>query len=64
MWSGNTNGDERPAQKYCLECGWSATPDEDDTVEDVSRRALEHFVETGHTVVSIDYLPPPLLDRC
>jgi predicted small metal-binding protein len=43
-------------RKYCLECDWHAMTDEGETETEVSKRAIEHFVETGHTV---DSLPIP-----
>ncbi|AGB39493.1 hypothetical protein [Natronococcus occultus] len=43
--------------KYCLECDWEASTGDDDSEQDVSRKAIEHFVETGHTVDSIPRPP-------
>ena len=40
--------------KICLECGWSVRADEIDSIEEGSERALEHFLETGHAIESID----------
>lgn len=43
---------------YCLECEWQASTVDADTDAAVSKSAIEHFVETGHTVESVR-LPPP-----
>ncbi|ELY42032.1 hypothetical protein C495_15818 [Natronorubrum sulfidifaciens JCM 14089] len=43
---------------YCLECGWQASTATFETDTAVSKSAIEHFVETGHTVESVR-LPPP-----
>ncbi|WIV66832.1 hypothetical protein [Natrialbaceae archaeon AArc-T1-2] len=50
---------DRSVRKYCLECGWSVSLDDADSIEDVSRRTLEHFVETGHTIESTSCHPLP-----
>lgn len=47
--------------KYCLECDWQASTVDGDGESEVSKRAIEHFVETGHTVESIRLPPPELL---
>ncbi|WP_165872035.1 hypothetical protein [Natrarchaeobius halalkaliphilus] len=49
--------------KYCLECHWYASTAEGDTEAEVSRRAIEHFVETGHTVDSARLPPPVMLEK-
>jgi predicted small metal-binding protein len=36
---------------YCTECGWSASAEEYST-EELSELAIEHFLETGHTIES------------
>lgn len=46
--------------KYCLECNWQASTVEGHTEQEVSERAIEHFVETGHAVESLR-LPPPVV---
>ncbi|ELY49133.1 hypothetical protein [Natronolimnohabitans innermongolicus] len=46
--------------KYCLECGWQASTAEGTPESEVSKAAIEHFVETGHTVESLR-LPPPVI---
>ncbi|SFC36609.1 hypothetical protein SAMN05444422_107220 [Halobiforma haloterrestris] len=46
--------------KYCLDCDWHAGTDEGLTEREVSKAAIEHFVETGHTVDSLR-LPPPIV---
>ncbi|WP_168927103.1 hypothetical protein [Natronorubrum aibiense] len=45
--------------KYCLECKWQLTAADDCTEAEASKKAIEHFVETGHTVESFR-LPPPV----
>ncbi|GAB3665889.1 hypothetical protein [Halopiger aswanensis] len=44
--------------KYCLECEWQISTSEGYSEKEVSEKAIEHFVETGHTVDSLR-LPPP-----
>ncbi|SEV86573.1 hypothetical protein [Natrinema salifodinae] len=44
--------------KYCLECDWQISTADGYTEKEVSEKAIEHFVETGHTVDSLR-LPPP-----
>jgi predicted small metal-binding protein len=44
--------------KYCLECDWKASTEDGYSDAEVSKKAIEHFVETGHTVDSF-HLPPP-----
>lgn len=45
--------------KYCLNCDWRvASADEPDDATR-SRRAIDHHVETGHTVDSSDGVVPP-----
>ena len=58
------DGFDRPIETYCLDCQWSLAHDEVDSVEERSRRTLEHFLETGHTIESVGALPPSLPDRC
>ncbi|WP_265111857.1 hypothetical protein [Halosolutus halophilus] len=48
--------------KYCLECDWKISSDEGYTEREVSKKAIEHFVETGHTVDSLR-LPPPVIQE-
>ncbi|ELZ18508.1 hypothetical protein C477_10593 [Haloterrigena salina JCM 13891] len=47
--------------KYCLECDWVADPgSETDALDDErSKAALEHFVETGHSIDSSDSVGRP-----
>lgn len=42
--------------KYCLECDWQISTTQGHTEKETSEKAIEHFVETGHTV---DTLRPP-----
>ncbi len=46
--------------KYCLECDWQRSTTDGDTEQEISEAAIEHFVETGHTVESLR-LPPPIV---
>jgi predicted small metal-binding protein len=48
--------DERPQQRhesYCLECDWSVSTTEYPRAE-VSRRLVDHAVETGHDIESTE----------
>ncbi|MCU4924641.1 hypothetical protein OB905_01395 [Halobacteria archaeon AArc-dxtr1] len=49
-------------KKYCLECGWRASTANGVTEREVSQQAIDHFVETGHTIDSLP-LPPPLVAK-
>ncbi|WP_165874934.1 hypothetical protein [Natrarchaeobius oligotrophus] len=49
--------------KYCLECHWHVSTTDGYTEREVSKRAIEHFVETGHTVDSLRLPPPPVLQN-
>lgn len=40
--------------KYCHRCGWSVSADDGLTRADRSQKALEHYLETGHTIDSTD----------
>ncbi|QFU82672.1 hypothetical protein [Natronorubrum aibiense] len=44
--------------KYCLNCGWQAH-DDDQADRSPSRQAIDHHVETGHTIDSSDGAVPP-----
>jgi len=46
--------------KYCLECGWNLSTAEGYTEREVSERAIDHFVATGHAIDSLR-LPPPIV---
>lgn len=48
--------------KYCLECDWHASTEEGLTRDEVSKRAIDHFVATGHTVDSVR-IPPPVVQQ-
>lgn len=37
---------------YCLECGWAASTEEGYTGSQLSRKTIDHFVETGHSIES------------
>ena len=43
--------------KYCLNCDWHANP-ADDSNRSPSRKAIDHHVETGHTIDSSDGAVP------
>ncbi|WP_459808182.1 HalOD1 output domain-containing protein [Halopiger thermotolerans] len=45
-----TNGGS-PLRIVCSACGWEATATGTDDHVDVSRRAIDHFTDTGHTPV-------------
>ncbi|WMT07541.1 hypothetical protein NP511_00715 [Natrinema thermotolerans] len=47
-------------RKYCLECDWQVSTADGYTEKEVSKEAIDHFVETGHTVDSLR-LPPPVI---
>lgn len=53
----------RIAGKYCLECGWSVSVADVDSIEEISKRTVEHFVETGHTIESVDRFPSSIPDE-
>lgn len=38
-------------RSFCFECDWTASTD---TVTDLSRAMIEHHLETGHDVNSIE----------
>lgn len=44
--------EEERNMHYCTECGWSMDGDDRATEHERNRRAIEHHVETGHTIVS------------
>ncbi|ELZ18899.1 hypothetical protein C478_00415 [Natrinema thermotolerans DSM 11552] len=45
--------------KYCLDCDWHATAADDPDQRDRSRAAIDHYVETGHTIDSSESLVRP-----
>ncbi|NUC71148.1 hypothetical protein HTZ84_02280 [Haloterrigena sp. SYSU A558-1] len=45
--------------KYCLNCDWFADPEADADDDERSQAALEHFVETGHSIDSSDSVGRP-----
>ncbi|ELZ17246.1 hypothetical protein C477_13485 [Haloterrigena salina JCM 13891] len=49
--------------KYCLECDWQASTAGATTEAEVSEQAIEHFVETGHTIDSMRLPPPVILEN-
>lgn len=46
--------------KYCLECDWNVSTEDGYTERELSKKAIEHFIETGHPVDSLR-LPPPII---
>ncbi|ELY80428.1 hypothetical protein [Natrinema gari] len=40
--------------KYCLDCDWSQSAVDDPSQQSRSRAAINHHVETGHTIDSSD----------
>jgi hypothetical protein len=51
---------ERSGQ-YCVECYWMVRPPPEgaDSIDDCNERAIQHHLETGHTVVSPTDDNPP-----
>ena len=49
--------------KYCLECDWQLSTADGYTEPEVSKKAIDHFVETGHTVESLRVPPPVVLEN-
>lgn len=45
--------------KYCLDCDWNLSATDEPSDRDRSRRAIDHHVETGHTIDSSDGVVPP-----
>jgi len=50
-------------RKYCLECDWQISTDDGYTGSGGLEKAIEHFVETGHTVDSLRLPPPVILEN-
>ncbi|AGB30499.1 hypothetical protein C488_07052 [Natrinema pellirubrum DSM 15624] len=44
--------------KYCLDCDWHTAAADSDQ-RDRSRAAIDHYVETGHTIDSSESLVRP-----
>ncbi|WP_137289199.1 hypothetical protein [Natronorubrum halophilum] len=47
--------------KYCLNCDWWTSETDEPSARVRSRRAIEHHVETGHTIDSSEGVVPPQL---
>ncbi|WP_226480541.1 hypothetical protein [Natrinema amylolyticum] len=45
--------------KYCLDCDWSETAADEPSQRSRSRAAIEHHVETGHTIDSSESIVRP-----
>ena len=45
--------------KYCLHCDWHTSETDEPSERARSRAAVEHHVETGHTIDSKDGVVPP-----
>lgn len=41
-----------PNMHQCTKCGWSIDEDDRATEHERNQRAIEHHIETGHTIVS------------
>lgn len=53
----------RSRVKFCVDCDWYVA-ERHPTDTSSSRAALDHFLETGHTIESHDAVaPPPLSTR-
>lgn len=46
--------------KYCHTCDWFADREDNSTHRERSKAALEHFVETGHSIDSSDSVGRPM----
>ena len=40
--------------KYCLHCDWYTSEIDGRNRDDQSRKALDHFVDTGHPIETVD----------
>lgn len=54
----------------CTICDWSIGPDEQRSIEECNERAIQHYLETSHTVVhqsfhrqAMDSQPSLTMDR-
>ncbi|APX98097.1 hypothetical protein [Natronorubrum daqingense] len=47
--------------KYCLTCDWYTTPADEPSKATRSKDAIDHHVETGHTIDSSNGIVPPQL---
>lgn len=45
--------------KYCLDCDWSLNGADEPSQRDRSRAAIDHHVETGHTIDSTESIVRP-----
>lgn len=43
--------------KYCLQCDWHVSSTDDLETTTQSRKAIDHFVETGHAIESVAIVP-------
>ncbi|MFC4543386.1 hypothetical protein ACFO5R_15760 [Halosolutus amylolyticus] len=46
--------------KFCHDCDWFAAVEDAATERERSKLALEHFVETGHSIDTSDSLGRPM----
>lgn len=44
---------------YCIECDWSTRTDEPHTEHEYNEQAIEHHIETGHTIAPGSPAPRP-----
>ncbi|ELY67931.1 hypothetical protein [Natrinema versiforme] len=45
--------------KYCLDCDWSLNAADEPSQRDRSQAAIDHHVETGHTIDSSESIVRP-----
>ena len=45
--------------KYCLTCDWHPSATDEPSADARSQAAIDHYVETGHTIDSSDGVVPP-----
>ncbi|SER18520.1 hypothetical protein [Natrinema salaciae] len=46
--------------KYCLDCDWSQNAADEPSQRNRSQAAIDHHVETGHTIDSTESLVRPM----
>ncbi|AHG01897.1 hypothetical protein HALLA_00970 (plasmid) [Halostagnicola larsenii XH-48] len=45
--------------KYCLHCDWYTSKTDGRDRDNQSRKALDHFLDTGHSIETVDSSPAP-----
>ncbi|RQG91781.1 hypothetical protein EA473_18435 [Natrarchaeobius chitinivorans] len=48
--------------KYCLHCDWYTSEIDGTDQDDQSRKAVNHFVDTGHSIDTVDTSSVPWND--